>query len=183
MTDITTIALERNDGRSETLAAYRGKVLLVVNVASECGFTPQYEGLEQLYRDKRAEGFEILAFPANDFGGQEPGSNADIARFCQSKYNVDFPLFAKISALKPDRHPLYDALTAAQPAAIGEGPLRARMKGYGVERADPTEILWNFEKFLIGRDGRVVARFTSDVAPDDARLLDAIAKELAKPAP
>lgn len=173
------IALRRNDGSTETLADYKGKVLLVVNVASKCGLTPQYEGLEKLYQAKKAEGFEILAFPANDFAGQEPGTDEEIATFCQTNYDVHFPLFAKISALKPDRHPLYDALTAAQPTAIGEGPMRERMKGYGVDRADQSEILWNFEKFLIDRKGQVVARFSPDVAPDDPRLLAAVEEQLA----
>lgn len=180
MADLQQISLERNDGSVETLADYKGKVLLVVNVASECGLTPQYEGLEALYQAKKGEGFEILAFPANDFAGQEPGSNEEIAAFCSSKYDVHFPLFAKISALGESRHPLYGALTAAQPSAIGEGPMRERMKGYGVERADQSEILWNFEKFLINREGEVVARFAPDVAADDERLTSAVEAELAK---
>ena len=149
-------------------------MLLVVNVASKCGLTPQYAGLEQLYEDKRALGLEVLGFPANDFGGQEPGSEAEISAFCTLNFGVQFPLFAKVSVLGADRHPLYAALTAAQPTATGEGPFRERLKGYGISPKSQTDVLWNFEKFLIDRDGWVVGRFSPDVAADDPRLLAAI---------
>ncbi|MFJ2992707.1 glutathione peroxidase [Pandoraea sp. NPDC087047] len=179
-TNIETIALNRNDGSAATLGDYAGKVRLVVNVASKCGLTPQYEGLERLYEDKRAAGLEVLAFPANNFKGQEPGTDAEILDFCTTQYNVTFPLFAKLSALGDDRHPLYTALVTAQPEAIGEGPFRERLKGFGVERENPADVLWNFEKFLIGRNGQVVARFSPDVKADDPRLVAAIDAELAK---
>jgi glutathione peroxidase len=179
MTDpISTLPLTRIDGASDTLAAHAGKVLLVVNVASKCGLTPQYEGLEALYRDKRAAGLEVLGFPANNFMGQEPGTEAEIADFCSTTFDVTFPMFAKLSAKGPDVHPLYAALTAAQPDAIGEGPMRERLAGHGVVGA-PGEVLWNFEKFLIGRDGAVIARFAPDVTPDDPRLASAIEAALA----
>jgi glutathione peroxidase len=174
------IPLKQIDGTAGSLANYGGKVLLVVNVASKCGLTPQYKGLESLYQDKRALGLEVLGFPANNFKGQEPGSDAEISDFCSINYDVHFPLFSKISVLGEDQHPLYANLTAAQPAAIGDGPFRERLKGYGVNPENPVDVLWNFEKFLLSRKGEVVARFAPDVAADDPRLVSAIDAELAK---
>jgi len=176
------IPLKSIDGAPLTLGQFKGKVLLVVNVASKCGLTPQYEGLEKLYERKRAEGFEVLGFPANDFLGQEPGSEAEIQQFCTLTYDVKFPLFSKVSVVGEAKHPLYHALTGAIPDAVGEGPMRDRLKGYGITANPAPEVQWNFEKFLIGRDGRVAARFAPDVAADDARLLGAIDAELAKQA-
>lgn len=168
------IPLKQIDGTASSLADYQGKVLLVVNVASKCGLTPQYEGLEKLYQSKKNEGLEVLGFPANNFKEQEPGSDEDIVSFCSTQYDVHFPLFSKISVVGADQHPLYAELTAAQPDATGEGPFRERLKGYGIETDNTTDVLWNFEKFLIDRQGNVVARFSPDVAADDARLLAAI---------
>jgi len=182
MTTLQDIPLNRIDGSSTRLADYRGKVLLVVNVASKCGLTPQYTGLESLYQARRADGLEVLGFPANDFKGQEPGTESEIAAFCSTNYDVHFPLFAKISVLGSGRHPLYAALTAAQPEAIGEGPMRDKLKGFGVDPADKTEVLWNFEKFVVGRTGEVVARFAPDVGAEDPRLLAALDAELARKA-
>ncbi len=179
MSNLYDIPLKRIDGTGATLADYRGKVLLVVNVASKCGLTPQYEGLEKLYEDKRAQGLKVLGFPANNFKGQEPGSEAEIAEFCSLTYDVQFPLFSKISVVGADRHPLYTALTDAQPTAIGEGPFRERLQGKGLVTGGPTDVLWNFEKFLINRQGAVVARFSPDVTADDPRLLQAIDAALA----
>lgn len=179
-TPIYDIPVNTIDGAPANLAQYRGKVLLVVNVASKCGLTPQYTGLESLYQDKRAAGLEVLGFPANNFKGQEPGSDEEIKSFCSTSYDVHFPLFSKISVTGEDKHPLYAALTGAQPSAIGDGPFRERLKGYGIESVDPVEVLWNFEKFLLNRNGDVVARFAPDVAADDARLVAAIDAELAK---
>src|ERR1700723_3054234 len=125
------IPVQTITGEPTSLAAYRGKVLLVVNVASKCGLTPQYKGLEGLYQGKRAAGLEVLGFPANNFKGQEPGSDTEIREFCSTNYDVHFPLFSKISVLGEDKHPLYAQLTAAKPSAIGDGPLRERLKGYG----------------------------------------------------
>jgi glutathione peroxidase len=176
------ISVKNIDGQSATLRPYRGKVLLVVNVASKCGLTPQYTGLEELYQAKHAAGLEILGFPANNFKGQEPGSDAEIASFCSTNYDVHFPLFSKISVTGEDRHPLYSLLTAARREAVGEGPMRKRLADYGVKTEDPGEVLWNFEKFLIARDGSVAERFSPDVAPDDPRLAAAIDRELAKAA-
>ena len=174
------ISLKQIDGAAGSLAAYRGKVLLVVNVASKCGLTPQYKGLEGLYQSKRAAGLEVLGFPANNFKGQEPGSDAEIREFCSTSYDVHFPLFSKISVLGEDQHPLYAELTRAQPAAIGDGPFRERLRGYGVNPENPVDVLWNFEKFLVSRQGRVVARFAPDVTADDSRLVSAVDAELAK---
>jgi glutathione peroxidase len=176
------IPLKTIGGNASSLAAYRGKVLLVVNVASKCGLTPQYNGLEKLYQDKRASGLEVLGFPANNFKEQEPGSDSEIAAFCSTNYDVHFPLFAKISVLGEDKHPLYARLTEAQPAATGEGPFRERLKGYGVDPQNRVDVLWNFEKFLISRNGEVVGRFSPDVTADDPRLVAAIDAELARAA-
>lgn len=173
------IALTRIDGTPAHLADYRGKVLLVVNVASKCGLTPQYEGLQKLYADKRAKGLEILGFPANNFGTQEPGTEAEISAFCSTNYGVAFPMFQKISVVGEDRHPLYDALVAAYPHAEGAETMRARLSSYGVKPASDTDVLWNFEKFVVGRDGRVIARFSPDVTADDPRLTKVLDSALA----
>ncbi len=173
------IPLKTIDGEATDLTPYSGKVLLVVNVASKCGLTPQYEGLEALYRAKRDEGLVVLGFPANNFRDQEPGSDAEIAAFCSLTYGVDFPIFSKISVNGDDRHPLYDALIAAQPKADGADAMRERLAGYGIVAANETDVLWNFEKFLIGRDGQVVARFSPDITAEDPRLLAAVDKALA----
>jgi glutathione peroxidase len=176
------ISLKRLEGQPATLSAYRGKVLLIVNVASKCGLTPQYAGLERLYQARHTQGLEILGFPANNFMGQEPGTEAEIASFCATNYDVHFPLFGKISVGGADRHPLYEYLTDARREAVGDGPMREKLAGYGVKPGAPGDILWNFEKFLIARDGSVAGRFAPDVAPDDVRLTTAIDSELAKAA-
>jgi glutathione peroxidase len=171
---IYNIPLKDIDGESTTLGKYKGEVLLVVNVASKCGLTPQYEGLQKLYAEKHAAGLEVLGFPANDFKGQEPGTEAEIASFCSTKYNVSFPLFGKISVVGPAQHELYKSLTAARPKAEGGDAMRKKLAGYGVTPNPEPEVLWNFEKFLIGRDGTVVGRFTPDVTADDPRLVAAL---------
>ena len=176
------IPVKQIDGAPATLGKYRGKVLLVVNVASKCGLTPQYEGLEKLYQDKHGKGLEVLGFPANNFGAQEPGTESEIKEFCQTKYDVHFPMFSKISVVGSDRHPLYSELTKAQPKATGDGPFRERLAGYGIKAGAPDDVLWNFEKFLIDRKGNVVARFAPDLAADDPRVTSKIDAELAKPA-
>ena len=172
-------ALTTIDGAPTSLADYRGKVLLVVNVASKCGLTPQYEGLEKLYREKKDAGLEVLGFPANNFNGQEPGSEEEIKQFCSLNFDVSFPLFSKISVAGTDVHPLYQQLTAAQPVATGEGPMREKLVGFNIEPNPAPGVLWNFEKFLIGKDGAVVARFSPDTAADDAGLRAAIDQALA----
>jgi len=144
------------DGKPAPLSAYQGKVVLIVNVASRCGFTPQYAGLEALYEKYKDRGFAILGFPANNFGGQEPGTNEEIKTFCSSKYNVTFPMYAKISVKGDDKAPLYQFLTAAT----------------------GSEIQWNFTKFLVDKEGKVVARFEPKVTPDSPDVASAIEKAL-----
>jgi glutathione peroxidase len=185
MSTVLDIPVDRIDGTPASLAAYAGKVILVVNVASKCGLTPQYAGLESLYTAQRDRGLVVVGFPANNFGAQEPGTNPEIATFCSTTYGVDFPIFSKISVKGEDTHPLYQALIDAQPAATEKpgSDFRAKLAGYGITQEKPTDVFWNFEKFLIGRDGTVVGRFAPDIAPDDALLVDAIERELAKPAP
>lgn len=144
------------DGENISLSDYEGEVLLIVNTASECGFTPQYEGLQKLYETYGDSGLEILGFPANNFGGQEPGSDEEIARFCEVNYGVSFPMFSKVSVKGDDQHPLFEYLTNA-------------------ENPDFTgEISWNFEKFLIDRNGNVVRRFKSRVEPMSSTLTGAL---------
>lgn len=179
MSTLQNIPLIRIDGTSSTLTDYQGKVLLIVNVASKCGLTPQYTGLEQLYQDKRSQGLEVLGFPANNFKGQEPGTDNDIQQFCSTEYNVQFPLYSKISVVGDDQHPLYQQLTSARPQTSGDGPFRERLQGFGITPNSPPDVLWNFEKFLIGRNGEVAGRFAPDVAADDPQLLAAIDAELA----
>jgi len=150
------IPVNRIDGSEASLGDYAGRVLLVVNVASKCGLTPQYDGLEALYRTYKDKGLTVVGFPANNFMGQEPGTNEEIQDFCRLTYGVDFPMFAKISVKGDDRHPLYDAL------------------------AGDEDISWNFEKFLIGRDGKVAARFAPKTEPTDPAIITALEAELAK---
>lgn len=133
------------DGKDVSLSAYKGKALLIVNTASQCGYTPQYKGLEELYQAYKAKGFEVLAFPSNDFGGQEPGTNAEVKQFCELKYKTTFPLFAKV-AVKGDAHPLYKYLQGL--------------------KENGGEVNWNFNKFLVAADGKVVKRFGPNDKPE-----------------
>lgn len=179
MTAIQTIPLKTIKGADASLGDYAGKVLLVVNVASKCGLTPQYEGLEKLYTEYKDKGLVVLGFPANDFKEQEPGTNDEIATFCTTNYGVDFPMFEKLVATGPDKHPLYAELTKALPEKTGDAAAwRERLKGFGIATTEDPEVLWNFEKFLIDREGNVVGRFAPQVAPDDAALVGAIEKAL-----
>ncbi|MCG5237433.1 glutathione peroxidase [Xanthobacter oligotrophicus] len=173
------IPLKRIDGTPATLGDFGGKVLLVVNVASKCGLTPQYAALEKLYEARHGDGLEILGFPANDFGAQEPGTESEIASFCSLTYGVTFPLFEKISVAVATRHPLYDTLVAAQPEAEGAEAMRQRFASRGRTMPPSSDVMWNFEKFVVGRDGRVIARFAPDVTPDDPRLTEALDAALA----
>ena len=180
-TSIQDIPLETIDGRNSSLRDFSGKVLLCVNVASKCGLTPQYAGLEKLYSSYRSRGFSVLGFPANDFAGQEPGTNVEIATFCSTSYGVDFPMFAKIAVTGGAQHPLYAAFVAAQPKAQGDPEgFRATLKGYGIEPNPAPGVLWNFEKFLVDRKGTVVARFAPDLSPEDPAIAMAIEAELAR---
>ena len=179
--DLSAIPLTRIDGAGDSLAEHKGNVLLVVNVASKCGLTPQYEGLEKLYGEYKGQGFEVLGFPANDFGAQEPGSNDEIVEFCSLNYGVSFPMFTKADVTGDAKQPLYAALTEAMPAKQGEAePFRERLRGYGMTPTEDPEVLWNFEKVLIGRDGKVAGRFAPATTPDDPALVSAIKSELAK---
>jgi len=182
MSSIYEIPVQKINGEAASLAEFKGRVLLIVNVASKCGLTPQYEGLENLYERYRGQGLVVAGFPANDFKSQEPGTDDEIQSFCTTNYGVRFPMFSKITVVGANKHPLYSALITSQPKAISvaEVPFREKLKGYGIEtNADP-EILWNFEKFLVGRDGTVVKRFAPDTAPDAPELIAAIESELAK---
>ncbi len=152
--------VKKIDGTAVDLAKYKGKVVLVVNVASRCGYTPQYTGLQKLYDTYKDKGLVVLGFPANEFGGQEPGSDTDIATFCSSKYGVTFDMFSKVVVKGPNKSPLYKSLTESA--------------------TPPGEVSWNFEKFLIGRDGAIVGRYKSAVAPEDAKLTGAIEAALGK---
>lgn len=150
-----SIPLKDIDGKETSLKAFSGKALLIVNVASECGFTRQYAGLEALARKYKDRGLEVLGFPCNDFGAQEPGTNEEIKKFCSTRFDVTFPLFDKLHVKGAEQHPLYAALT-------------------GPASPVPGEVKWNFGKFLVGRDGKILARFDSDVEPDSAELTSAI---------
>lgn len=155
---IADISVKTITGTEQSLGDYAGKVLLIVNLASYCGYTPQYTGLEALYQKYQAQGFEVLGFPCNDYGAQEPDSTDKIAQFCETRYGVTFPLFDKVHAKGADQHPLYARLTQTNPAG---------------------DVAWNFEKFLVNKKGEVVGRYKSAVAPGSAELISAIEKELA----
>ena len=175
------IAVKKIDGSPTRLDAYKGQVMLIVNVASKCGLTPQYEGLEKLYETYAPKGLSVLGFPANEFGAQEPGTNAEIKDFCTANFGVKFPMFEKIVVKGEDQHPLYSLLTKAQPKAKGDaGGFRKRLQDYGMKLGAEDEILWNFEKFVVNRKGEIVARFAPPTAPDDPELVKTIEAELAK---
>lgn len=158
-TTVSDITVKTIDGKEKQLNEYAGKVLLIVNVASYCGYTPQYSGLETLNQKYRDAGLRILGFPCNDFGAQEPGTNSEIAQFCETSYGVTFDLFDKVHAKGSEQHPLYAKLT---------------------EAVEPTgDVAWNFEKFLVNKQGEVVARFKSGVKPDSPELVSAIEQALA----
>lgn len=181
-TSIYDIPVRKITGADASLAEFKGKVLLVVNVASKCGLTPQYAGLEKLYKQYEDQGFVIAGFPANDFKGQEPGTNQEIQSFCTMNFGVEFPMFDKITVVGPEKHPLYKALIAAHPdrVNVSEVPWSEKLKGYGIDPNLEPEVLWNFEKFLVSRKGEVVQRFAPDTVPDAPALVAAIEAELAK---
>jgi glutathione peroxidase len=155
--NISEIKVKTMDGAEKPLSDYKGKVLLIVNVASNCGNTPQYEGLEKIYEKYKDRGFEILAFPCNDFGGQEPGTNEEIRNFCTANYNVTFTLFDKIKVLGDSKSALYAELIKTEPAG---------------------DVGWNFEKFIVDKNGNVIARFKSKVKPEDNQITSVIEKYL-----
>ncbi|MDQ3179474.1 MAG: glutathione peroxidase [Acidobacteriota bacterium] len=177
--EIYDIPVKTIDGTETNLEAYKDKVLLIVNVASKCGLTPQYEGLQKLYSDYHDKGLEVLGFPANNFMGQEPGTEAEIKDFCGTNFNVKFPLFSKISVKGDDQHQLYQYLTETKPDTdVNDGEFEKKLKGYGSQRSKPNEVLWNFEKFLVGKNGKVVARFAPDVTAEDERLIEKVESQL-----
>jgi glutathione peroxidase len=149
MTTVHDFSARTIDGANKPLADYKGQVLLVVNVASECGFTPQYEGLEQLHREYKARGFAVLGFPCNQFGAQEPGSEAQIQQFCETRFGVSFPMFAKVEVNGPGAHPLYAYLKTSEPGLLGTEAIK-----------------WNFTKFLVGKDGQVLKRYAPQTKPE-----------------
>jgi glutathione peroxidase len=157
--DLTTIPFKTISGKETNLAEYKGKVVLIVNTASKCGLTPQYEKLEAIYDKYRKQDFVILAFPCNDFNNQEPGTEKEIKEFCKDKYDISFPLMEKVHVKGGEQHPLYTALT-------------------GKEGAFPGDVTWNFGKFLIGKDGKPIARFEPKTTPDSAEVTGAIEKAL-----
>ena len=157
---ILDISVKTPQGIEKPLRDYAGKVLLIVNLASYCGYTPQYTGLEKLHKTYQAQGLALLGFPCNDYGNQEPGTNEEIAQFCTTRYSITFELFDKVHAKGSKQHPLYAYLTKAA--------------------TPPGDVAWNFEKFLISRQGQVVARYASSVTPDSQQLVAAIEQELAK---
>lgn len=159
MSDFYSFPVKGIDGVADLLAPLRGSVALAVNVASQCGLTPQYAGLERLYRELKGQRFTVVGFPCNQFGAQEPGAEAEIMQFCTTRYDVTFPLSAKLEVNGPARHPLYAWLTAEANGYAGD-------------------IQWNFEKFLIGRDGALLGRYPPDTKPEDNGLLQDIAEAL-----
>jgi glutathione peroxidase len=179
--ELYNIPLKKIDGTQTNLSEYKDKVLLLVNVASKCGLTPQYEGLQKLYSNYNDKGLEVLGFPANNFMGQEPRSEDEIQDFCSTNYDVKFPLFSKISVKGDDQHQLYHYLTETKPDTdVNDGGLEENLKGYGHKRSSEGEVLWNFEKFLVGKNGEIVARFAPDVTAEDERLIEKVEAELAK---
>ncbi|MDJ0320556.1 glutathione peroxidase [Pseudarthrobacter sp. PS3-L1] len=160
MTDLYSIPLTLNDGSETDFGAFKGDVVLVVNVASQCGFTPQYAGLEELYGEFKDRGFKILGVPSNQFAGQEPGDDASIAEFCERNFGVTFPLTVKSDVRGKNQHPLYSELTKFKNGIL------------------PGLVKWNFEKFLVSREGKVVARFAPTVQPDSVEVVEAIRQQL-----
>jgi len=169
MTSTYDFAATAADGTKVPLADYRGKLLLIVNVASKCGLTPQYEGLESLYRDDKDRGLQILGFPSNQFKEQEPGSNDEIQAFCKTTYDVTFPVFAKIDVNGPDADPLYAYLRAEAPGDFGPayGDFYTAISNIRPGSDGTDEVKWNFTKFLVGRDGSVIKRYEPPVSPSD----------------
>lgn len=173
--------VKKIDGTDYNLKELQGQVLLLVNVASKCGLTPQYEGLEKLYRQYQDQGLAVLGFPANEFAGQEPGSNDEIQEFCRMNYGVGFPMFEKIVVKGEGQHPLYQFLTEAKPDAKlkSDSKLLPRLKEKGLLTGKENDIKWNFEKFLVNKKGEVVDRFSPDIDPMDPMIISAVERELA----
>ncbi|RBP79141.1 glutathione peroxidase [Marinomonas rhizomae] len=177
MSHVLDLTVNNIQGENVDLSVYQGKTVLVVNVASKCGLTPQYEGLEALYKKYNERGLEILGFPANDFAGQEPGSNEEIQQFCSLTYDVTFPMFSKIVVTGENKHPLYQGLIKAAPVTPNRDAMETMLAGHKIEATKAPEVVWNFEKFLITKAGKVV-RFSPDVTPKDDALVAVIEADL-----
>lgn len=175
------IQLNSLDGRTLTLGEFRGQVLLIVNVASKCGLTPQYSGLEALFESYQPRGLQVLGFPCNDFAAQEPGTASEIQEFCTTNYGIRFPLFEKVNINSEPRHPLYACLIKAQPEGLvpADSNFRDKLAEYDLLPKQAGDVMWNFEKFLVGRDGKILNRFAPDMTPDDPMLVAAIEAALA----
>jgi glutathione peroxidase len=180
MTPLQQIPLKTIAGADTALGAFAGTVVLVVNVASKCGLTGQYDALQKLHDKYHDQGFVVAGFPSNDFAGQEPGTNDEIAQFCASTFAVTFPMFSKITLVGPQKHALYAALISAQPEAAGDTEsLRAGLQKHGIKANAAPEVLWNFEKFLVGKSGDVIARFAPSMPPDAPEIVRALETALA----
>ncbi|PIQ29159.1 glutathione peroxidase [bacterium (Candidatus Blackallbacteria) CG17_big_fil_post_rev_8_21_14_2_50_48_46] len=181
MSNLQTIPFKDKQGEEKTLKDFQAKATLVVNVASKCGLTPQYTGLQALYEKYHAQGLEIMGFPANEFLAQEPGSNEEIQSFCSLNYGVGFPIHQKIVVKGEGQHPLYKALTEGQPEAIKNenGQFETLLSSKGLITGEPHEIHWNFEKFLLNAEGQIVARFFPDITAKDERVISQIEALLA----
>ncbi|PYF84587.1 MULTISPECIES: glutathione peroxidase [Marinomonas] len=177
MSHVLDLSVNNIQGNSTDLSAFQGKTVLVVNVASKCGLTPQYEGLEALYKKYHGQGLEILGFPANDFAGQEPGTDEEIQQFCSLTYDVTFPMFSKITVTGENKHPLYKGLIEAAPVTPNRDAMVNMLAGHKIEATKAPEVVWNFEKFLITKEGKVI-RFSPDVAPESEELVSAIEADL-----
>lgn len=178
--DLYSFNVKTITGEDKGLSDYKGKVLLVVNVASQCGLTPQYDGLEKIYKDYQSQGLEVLGFPANEFAAQEPGSNNEIHEFCRSTYGVQFPMFSKMVVKGEGQHPLFKYLTETKKDATvnPDGKLMSLLKENNLLSGAAHDIKWNFEKFLINKNGQVIGRFAPDIDPQDPVLVNEIKKAL-----
>jgi glutathione peroxidase len=180
MSHLYDFEVKNIDGKTVKLADFSERALLIVNVASKCGLTPQYEGLEKLYEKYHERGLEVLGFPANEFLSQEPGSNEEIKKFCTMNFGVKFPMFEKIIVKGEDQHPLYQFLTSTKPQATMKpgGSLMERLNSKGLLTGGPDDIKWNFEKFLVNKRGEIVERFSPELDPLDPLITQAIEKVL-----
>ena len=179
-TKLSQIEFKLANGKSTYLSDYDDTVIMVVNVASQCGLTPQYESLERIYEKYHNKGFLVIGFPSNEFAGQEPGTNAEIQEFCKMNYGVKFPIAEKIIVKGDGQHSLYKLLTEEKPVAQknADSGLESKLNEHGLLFGKAGDIMWNFEKFLIGKDGNIIERFAPDVIPEDPMVINAIEKAL-----
>ncbi len=177
---VSQIEFDLANGKPTTLSAFNAKAIMVVNVASKCGLTPQYEGLVKIYEKYKGQGFLVVGFPANEFAAQEPGTNEEIQQFCTGHYGVKFPVAAKLVVKGEGQHPLFELLTEEKPVATMKvgGTLEAKLREHGLLNGKAGDIMWNFEKFLLDGKGNVVGRFAPDITPEDPAILHAIENAL-----